>query len=171
MILSLDTGAGDDWLSLRRPGDKTVTKKHGEAGCGPTGVGTANPVGVGVDDEVGGHRASKEVEVDGAPKVTVDPLHSGEMWLPRGVHMEAHLLNDVLQGPGETLIADRISHRRAIVGGDRAMSVHQSRGGLTINHASALEDVGGVLALVEEHALGPTLEVAKRGRTKLWAPA
>jgi hypothetical protein len=46
-----------------------------------------------------------------------DSLHSGETWLPRGMHMEAHLLDDVgdvgagedkvLQGPGKTPIASR----------------------------------------------------------------
>jgi hypothetical protein len=41
----------------------------------------------GVDDEVGGRRSLKEAEVGGAPEVLLDPLHSGEMWLPRGVHM------------------------------------------------------------------------------------
>jgi hypothetical protein len=52
-------------------------------------------VGVGVDGEVGGRRSSKEAEVGGAPEVPQDPLHSGEMWLQRDVHMEAHLLDDV----------------------------------------------------------------------------
>ena len=33
------------------------------------------------------------------------------------------------------------------------MSVQQSRAGLTVSHASALEDVDGVLALVEKQAL------------------
>jgi hypothetical protein len=42
-------------------------------------------------------------------------------------------------------------------GGDPALSVHRSRVGLTVSHASALEDVDGVLALVEKQALGPTL--------------
>jgi hypothetical protein len=73
--------------------------------------------------------------------------------------MEAHLLDDVgdvrasegevLQGPGKTPIAGRISHRRSVVGGDLALSVHQSHAGLTISHASALEDVDGVRTLVE----------------------
>jgi hypothetical protein len=36
--------------------------------------------------------------------------------------------------------------------------VHRSRAGLTVSHASALEDVDGVLALVEEQALGPALD-------------
>jgi hypothetical protein len=78
-------------------------------GCGPTCIGTAGPIGVGVDDEVGGRRSSKKAEVGGASKVPQDPLHSGEMKLSRGVHMDAHLLDDVgdvgagedkvLQGP------------------------------------------------------------------------
>jgi hypothetical protein len=82
--------------------------------------------------------------------------------------MEEHLLDgvgdvgegkdEVLQGPSETPIAGRISHRRAIVGADLALSVHQSHAGIAISHASALEDVDGVLTLVEEQALGSTLD-------------
>jgi hypothetical protein len=50
--------------------------------------------------------------------------------------MKAHLLDDVgdvgagedevLQGLYETSIASRLSHRRAVGGGDLALSVHQS---------------------------------------------
>jgi hypothetical protein len=97
-----------------------------------------------------------------------DPIHSGEMWLSRGVHMKAHMLDgvgdvgagedEVLQSPGKTTIVGQISHRRANIGGDLALSVHRSRAGLTINHASSLEDVDGILSLGEEQALGPTLE-------------
>jgi hypothetical protein len=82
--------------------------------------------------------------------------------------MKAHLLDgagnvgasedEVLQSPDKTPIAGRIRHRRAGIGGDLALSVHQSRAGLTISHASSLEDVDGVLALVEEQALGPALD-------------
>jgi hypothetical protein len=81
--------------------------------------------------------------------------------------MKAHLLDSiddvemgedkVLQCSDKTLITGRISHRRAGVGGDLALSVHQSRAGITISHASSLEDVNSVLALVEEQALGLTL--------------
>jgi hypothetical protein len=76
----------------------------------------------------------KKAEVSGASEVPNDSLHSGEMWLPRGVHMKAHLLNDVgyieasedevLQSLGKTPIAGQISHQRAGIGGDLAPSVH-----------------------------------------------
>jgi hypothetical protein len=48
-ILGLDAGVEDDWLPLRRQGDKTVAKEHGEAGGGPACAWTTRPVGVGVD--------------------------------------------------------------------------------------------------------------------------
>jgi hypothetical protein len=38
------------------------------------------------------------------------------------------------------------------------MSVQRSRAGLTVSHASALEDVDSVLALVEEQALGAAVD-------------
>jgi hypothetical protein len=94
-VPDLGAAAEDDWLPFRRPGDKTVAKEHDEVECGPTCVGTTEPIDDGVDDEVGGRRSSKKAEVGGAVEVPHDPLHSGEMWLPRGVHMEAHLLDNV----------------------------------------------------------------------------
>jgi hypothetical protein len=107
-------------LPLRGPRDETAAKKHNESGGGPARVRTAGPVGV-VVGEVGGRRSSKEAEVGAAPKV---PLHSGEMWLLWGVHMEVYLLDDVgdvgpgedevLQRPGETPVASGISHRGAL---------------------------------------------------------
>jgi hypothetical protein len=147
----------------------TIAKEHGEAGCGSMCVGTTDLVSVGVDDEVGGRRSSKKkAEVGGALDVPQDPLHRGEMWLPRGMQMEAHLLNgigdvvagedEVMQGPSKTQIAGRISHQRAVDRGDLALSVHQSHVGLIISHASTLEDVDDVLALVEEHTLGLVLD-------------
>jgi hypothetical protein len=44
--------------------------------------------------------------VEGATEVEQDPLESDEMRLPRGVHMQAHLLDgvgDVRLGEGEVL--------------------------------------------------------------------
>ena len=82
-------------MSLPEQGDETVAKEHIEAGGGSARVKTSSPVGIGVNGEVGDRRSSKEVEVSSAPKVPQDALHSDEMWLPRGVHMEAHLLDGV----------------------------------------------------------------------------
>jgi hypothetical protein len=96
VILGLDTGARDDRLSLRGPGDDIVAKEHGKPEGGPTHVGTADPVSVGLDEEVGGRGLSKkEAEVGGASKVLQNPLHSDEMWLSWGVNMETHLLDNV----------------------------------------------------------------------------
>jgi hypothetical protein len=78
-------------------------------------------IGVDVDGEVVGRRSSKEPEVGSATEVPQDPLHSSEMWLPRGVHMVGHMLDDVcdvglgedevLQRPNKTLVVGGISHR------------------------------------------------------------
>jgi hypothetical protein len=43
-------------------------------------------------------------------------------------------------------------------GGEFALCIHRSRAGLAFFHASAFKDVDGVLPLVEEHALGMTLD-------------
>jgi hypothetical protein len=168
-VLVLVAGVGDDWLPLQGPGDEVVAKEHGESESGPACVGIATPASIGVDDKVGGHGPMKNKDEDGgASEVTQDPLHSGEMWLLWCVHMEAHLVDsigdvracedEVLQGPSETPIAGQISHQRANVGGDLALSVHWGRARLAVGHASTLKDVDGVLALVEEQVVGPTLD-------------
>jgi hypothetical protein len=69
--------------------------------------------------------AKEHDEVGSAPKVPQDPLHSDEMWLPRGVHMKAHLLDDigdvrmgedeVLQRPSKTPVAGGISYQGDVV--------------------------------------------------------
>jgi hypothetical protein len=109
----------------------------------------------------------KEPEVDGATQVPQDALHRGEVRLPRVVHVEAHLLDgvgdvgpgedEVLHGPSKALVADRIGDRGPR-SGDLALRVHWGRAGLALGHASALEEVDGVLSLVKEHALGPALD-------------
>jgi hypothetical protein len=45
--------------------------------------------------------------VEGVTEVTKDPLRSGEVWLPRSVLVEAHLLDGVGDvGPGEGEVLD-----------------------------------------------------------------
>lgn len=88
-------------MPLRVPRDKAVAQEHDIACSGPTRVGEADPVSVDVD-EVSGQGVAEEAEVEGAPEVPQDPLHGGEMRLPRGMHVEAYLLDGVGNvGPGE----------------------------------------------------------------------
>ena len=102
-ILSLGIGAGDDWLALRRPGDKAIPEEHGIPRGGLTRFGTARPVGIGVDAKLSGRGPSqKKPEVKSATQVPQDPLHRGEVRFLRVVHVEAHLLDGVGDvGPGE----------------------------------------------------------------------
>jgi hypothetical protein len=64
---------------------------------------------------------------------------------------------EVLQCPDKASVAGRIGNRGAD-GGDLALRVHLGRAELVLGHASALEEVDGVLPLVKEHALGTTLD-------------
>ena len=48
-VLGLNSGARDDGLSLQGPEDEVGAQEHGVVGSGPTRVGVANPIGVGVD--------------------------------------------------------------------------------------------------------------------------
>lgn len=50
--------------------------------------GITHPISVGVDDQLGGRRGTKEkVVVEGVAEVTKDLLCSGEVLLPRGGRM------------------------------------------------------------------------------------
>jgi hypothetical protein len=96
MVLGIYAGAGDDRLSLGGPGDKVGAQEHRITRSGLARVGIAIPVTVSVDHEFrcrGG--LEKKVVVEGAAKVAQDPLESGDIGLPRGVHMQAQLLDGV----------------------------------------------------------------------------
>jgi hypothetical protein len=111
--------------------------------------------------------SEKEVVVEGAAEVAQNPLERGEMGLPRSVHMQAHLLDDVCDvGPGEGEVLEhagqapvgrRVGDRRPVVLRELCLSVDRRGAGPAVRHASPLQDVDGVLALVEEETLGPTL--------------
>jgi hypothetical protein len=51
-VLGLSAAARDDGLTLGRPRDKVGAQEHGVTGGGPTRVGTASPVSVGVGHEL-----------------------------------------------------------------------------------------------------------------------
>jgi hypothetical protein len=81
-------------------------------------------------------------------EVAQDPLETGEMGLPWGVHVEAHLLDgvgDVVSGEGEVLkrtgqapISHRVSTRGHVVLREFRLSVDRRGAGLTVGHASPL---------------------------------
>jgi hypothetical protein len=53
-VLRLGTGAGDHRLPLRRPGHQVAAQEDSVAGGGAPSVRTPDPVGVSVDDKLGG---------------------------------------------------------------------------------------------------------------------
>jgi hypothetical protein len=85
------------------------------------------------------------------------------MGLPRGVHVQAHLLDDVCDvGPGDTRARRSGSGRTSCqqLGArrpQRASPKCQHVSSRAIEHASPLQDVNGVPALVQEETLRPTL--------------
>jgi hypothetical protein len=91
---------------------------------------------------------SEEVVVEGAVEVAQDPLEISEIGLPRGVHMQAHLLDGVGDvGPGEGVVLERTGQapvRRRV--GDRGpvvlielhLSVDRCGTGFEVGHASSL---------------------------------
>jgi hypothetical protein len=85
--------------------------------------------------------------------------------LPWCVHMKAHLLNgvgDVQPGEGEVLecarqapVRCRVGDRGHVVLRELRLSVDRHGAGLAVGHASPLQNVDGVLTLVQEETLGP----------------
>jgi len=76
-VLRLGIGAGDDRLTLGRPGHQVAAQKDGVAGGGAPSVRTPSPVSVSVDDELGGGRPVKEQAiVDSAAEVAEEALES-----------------------------------------------------------------------------------------------
>jgi hypothetical protein len=163
-VLGLCAGARDDGLPLGGPGDEVDTEEHDIAGGGPARVGAADPVSVGVDHKLRRRGWSEEAVVEGAAEVTQDPLESDEMGLPWGVHMDAHLLDDVSDvGPrGEVQehacqapVRRCVGDQGPVVLRELHLSVDRRGAGLAVGHASPLQYVDGVLALVLEETLGP----------------
>jgi hypothetical protein len=86
-------------------------------------------------------------------EVAQDPLGSGEMGLPRGMHMQAHLLDGVGDvGPGEGEVLERggqasvrclVSDRGLVVLRELRLSVDRRGTGLAVGHAIPLHSVDG----------------------------
>jgi hypothetical protein len=77
-----------------------------------------------------------------------DPLCSGDVWLLRGVHVKAHLLDsvddvgpsegEVLEGPCEALVGRHIAYRVVDVVRDLRLGVDRRGARLTIGHVNPL---------------------------------
>jgi hypothetical protein len=172
-VLGLNAGAGDDGLALGGPRDEVGAQEYGIAGGRASRVGAASLVGVGVDHKVRRRGWSEEeVVVEGAPEVAQNALESGEVGLPWGVHMKAHLLNgvgDVRSGECEVLesarqapVRCRVGDRGPVVLRELRLSVDRRGARLAVGHASPLQNVDGVVTLVQEETLGPAFCVLPR---------
>ena len=119
-ILCLGTGAGDHRLALRRQDTRLLPRKDSVAGGGAPSVRTPGPVGVSVDDELGGERLVEQTVVGSAVEIAEEALESTEVGLSGFMHMETNLLNcigdvrpgegAVLKCTGQTLVCSRVCH-------------------------------------------------------------
>jgi hypothetical protein len=81
--------------------------------------------------------------------------------------MQAHLLDgvsdvgpregEVLERAGKAPVGRRVGDRRPVVLRELGLGVDRHGARLAVRHASPLQDVDGVLALVEEETLRPAL--------------
>jgi hypothetical protein len=99
--------------------------------------------------------------------VAKNPLENYEVGLPRVVNVKAHLLNnvgdvrpgerEVLEGASEPPVGRHVADWGSVIVGVLHLSVDRRITGLVVGHASLLQNVEGILTLVEEEALGPPL--------------
>lgn len=91
-------------------------------------------------------------------EVVKDPLKNGEMRLPGGCAWKAHLLDGVgnirpreshiLERVGEAPIDYRVGDWWSVVLREHRLSVDMCGSGLVVGHASPIQDVKTILALV-----------------------
>jgi hypothetical protein len=90
-------------------------------------------------------------------------LHHSEVRLPRIMHVEPNLLDNVgdvragehqvREGSDEARELSRISNRRPESGGDLGMCVHRRQDRLVVHHTNALNDDESKLVLSEEESI------------------
>jgi len=119
-IFRLCTGPRHYRLTLGRPRDEIVAKKHRITRGGFACVRTVRPICIGVDSEIS-WRGPVEMwtEIQCTLKVPENALQSAQMRFPGVMHVQADLLNsirnvwsgegEVLKSPGKTAILTWIS--------------------------------------------------------------
>jgi hypothetical protein len=110
----------------------------------------------------------KQAVVKGALEVPEDALHDREMGLMGTMHVEAHLLDrivdvrpgegEVLESPGQAAVGNRVAHTPH-VRGDLGLSVDRCGAGLAVDHGNTLKNILSVLALVKGEAIWSLLDV------------
>lgn len=95
-ILRFSAGAGDCMLSLGRPRDEVIAKKHTIAGGGATSVRTARPVRIRIGDEaIRGRRSELQSMVKRALDVPKNSLNQQQVLITWVVHVEAYLMHGI----------------------------------------------------------------------------
>jgi hypothetical protein len=69
-----------------------------------------------------------------------------------------HGEGQVLEHAGQAPVGRRVGDRGPVVLRELCLSIDRRGAGLAVGHASLLQDVHGVLALVEEETLRPALD-------------
>ena len=77
--LRLGNGAGNNRLSLGRPGDEVATQEHGIPRGGAASVRTTGPVRVGVDNQLSRGAVETQTEVNRATNVAEEALQRSKV--------------------------------------------------------------------------------------------
>jgi hypothetical protein len=101
--------------------------------------------------------------VKGATEVAKNPLHGGEVQLPYGMHVKAHLLDNVgnvgrvKMRYWRASVGHHIVDWDVVVIGYLLLGVDRRVARFAIGHANPLQDVKSVPSLVKEEALRAAL--------------
>jgi hypothetical protein len=162
-VFRLSTGPGDRSLPFRGPGDQVVTEVDAIAGRRPASVRAPRPIRVRIRGERR-RRGTRNMhpEVKSTFDVAENTFHQIEVRVPWRMHVKASLLygmSDVWTGMREVLESTRIavilggiSKKDTVFSGELASNIDRCSAWITVNHASALKKLNGVLSLREHHA-------------------
>lgn len=164
-IFCLGTRARYSKLTFGGPGDQVVAKEHSITRGGFPGVRTTCPISIRVCTQVNsGGAADVKTIINRATDITQDAFESSKMRLPWIVHVKKDLLesirdiwpgeSQVLEGASKTPIVRGITNWGTISGRELGVGVNRGSTWLAICHASTLQNLEAVLALIEMKARG-----------------
>ena len=157
-VFGLSTGMRNSNLAFGEPGDEIVTKEGSIDGSRLASVRAASPISVQVDHKIRlSRRTQQESQVQSASNISQNLLESGQMRLPRIMHMKTDLLDSicdvwtgegqVLQCAGSTAEVGRISYRNTTIRRELGICINRRGTRLAVRHASSLKDLHDVLML------------------------
>jgi hypothetical protein len=105
-ILSLGAGSRDSRLTLGRPRDEVVAKKHSIARGGLARIWTTGPISISIDHRIqSGGWSQQETQIKSALEIAQDALQCHQVRFPGNMHVKTDLLDSISNiWPGESQV-------------------------------------------------------------------